>query len=91
MPFHSLGLAFCHMVHLCCGGNALPTTAWQAMVLVYPYIVHIIPRFAEEGYIATLSEHERPQTWFGPTQWCTRMRHVAGMSGWLNDMPRDQY
>ena len=57
LPFHSLVLAFCHIVHLCCGSNNLGAVTWQAMGMLYSYIVHIIPRFAEEGYTATLYMH----------------------------------
>ena len=49
LPFHSLVVAFCHMVHLCYGCNNLATVTWQAMGMLYTYIVHIIPEFAEEG------------------------------------------
>ena len=54
LPFHSLVLAFCHIVHLCYGFTTLATEAWQVMGLVYTYIVHILPEFAEEGCTATL-------------------------------------
>ena len=40
LPFQFLVLAFCQMVHLFYGYD-LPTSAWQAMGLVYAYIVHI--------------------------------------------------
>ena len=66
LPFHSLVLAFCHIVHLCYGCTTLATAAWQAMDLVYTYIVHIIPEFAEEGCTATLNVHGRSHTWFNP-------------------------
>ena len=46
LPFHSLVLAFCHIVHLCYGFTTLAIATWQAMGLVYTYIVHIIPEFA---------------------------------------------
>ena len=63
MPFHSLVLVFYHMVHLCCGCTALATAAWQAMGLVYMYVVHIIHEFAEEGCSATLYMHGWAHTW----------------------------
>ena len=66
LPFHSLSLAFCHIVHLCYGCTTLATAAWQAMGLVYTYIVHIIPEFAEEGCTATLYMHGWSHTWFNP-------------------------
>ena len=31
LPFHSVGLAFCHIVHLCYGCTTLVIVAWQAM------------------------------------------------------------
>ena len=64
LPFHSLVLAFCHLVHLCYGCTTLATATWQAMGLVYTYIVHIIPDFAEEGCTATLYMHGWFHTWF---------------------------
>ena len=64
--FHSLVVAFCHIVHLCYGCTTLATAAWQAMGLVYTYIVHIIPEFAEEGCTATLYMHGWSHTWFNP-------------------------
>ena len=54
LPFYSLVLAVCHIVHLCYGCTTLATSSWQAMGLVYTYIVHIIPEFAEEGCTATI-------------------------------------
>ena len=36
------------------------------MGLVYTYIVHIIPEFAEEGCTATLYMHGCSHTWFNP-------------------------
>ena len=66
LPFHSLVLAFCHIVHLCYRCTTLATAAWQAMGLVYTYIVHIIPEFAEEGCTATLYVHWWSHTWFDP-------------------------
>ena len=65
-PFHSLVVAFCHIVHLCYGCTTLATVAWQAMGLVYTYIVHIIPEFGEEGCIATLYMHGWSHSWFNP-------------------------
>ena len=66
LPFHSLVLAFCHIVHLCYGCTTLATAAWQAMGLVYTYIVHIIPEVVEEGCTATLYMHAWSHTWFNP-------------------------
>ena len=66
LPFHSLVVAFCHMVHLCYGCNNLATVTWQAMGMLYTYIVHIIPEFAEEGCTATLYMHGWSHTWFNP-------------------------
>ena len=66
LPFHSLVLAFCHMVHLCYGSNNLATVTWQAMGMLYTYVVHIIPEFAEEGCAATLYMHGWSHTWFNP-------------------------
>ena len=66
LPFHSLVMAFCHIVHLCYVGTALANAAWQAMRLVYTYIVHIIPEFAEEGCTATLYMHGWSHTSFNP-------------------------
>ena len=66
VPFHSLVLAFCHMVHLCYGSNKLATVTWQGMGMLYTYIVHIIPQFAEEGCTATLYMHGWSHTWFNP-------------------------
>ena len=66
LTFHSLVVAFCHMVHLCYGCNNLATVTWQAMGMLYTYIVHIIPEFAEEGCTATLYMHGRSHTWFNP-------------------------
>ena len=57
LPFHFLVLAFCHMVHLCYGSNNLATVTRQAMGMLYTYIAHIIPEFAEEGSTATLYMH----------------------------------
>ena len=66
LPFHCLVLVFCHIVHLCYGCTTLPIAAWQAMGLVYTYIVHIIPEFAGEGCTATLYLHGWSHTWFNP-------------------------
>ena len=66
LPFHSLVLAFCHIVPLCYGCTTLATPAWQAMGLVCTYIVHIIVEFAEEGCAATLYVHRWSHTWFNP-------------------------
>ena len=66
LPFHSLVGAFCHMVHLCYGSNNLATVTRQAMGMLYTYIVHIIPEFAEEGCTATLYMHGWSHTWFNP-------------------------
>ena len=57
LPLHSLVLAFSNIVHVCYGCNILATAPWQAMGLVYTYIVHIIPGVAEEGCNATLYRH----------------------------------
>ena len=57
LPFHSFVLVLCPMVHLCYGCNELPPAAWQAMGLVYTYVVRIIRKFAEEGCMATLYFH----------------------------------
>ena len=51
--FHSLVVAFCRMVHLCYDSNNLASVTWRAMGILYTYIVHIIPEFAEEGCTAT--------------------------------------
>ena len=64
LPFHSLVLAFCHMVHLCYGSNNLASFTWQGMGMLYTYIVNIIPECAEEGCTATLYMHGWSQTWF---------------------------
>ena len=66
LPFRSLVLAFCHIVHVCYGSTTLATATWQAMGLVYTYIVHIIPVFAEEGCTANLYMHGWSHTWFNP-------------------------
>ena len=66
LPFHSFAAAFCHMVHLSNGCTALATVAWQAIGLVYIYIVHIIAEFAEEGCTATLHMHGWSHTWLNP-------------------------
>ena len=66
LPFYSPVVAFCHIVHVCYGCPTLATATWQAMGLVYTYIVHIIPKFAEEGCTATLYMHARSHTWFHP-------------------------
>ena len=47
VPFHSLILAYCSMVHLCHGCTELTTCSWRAMGLVCTYILHIIREFAE--------------------------------------------
>ena len=88
LPFHSLVLALCHIVHLCYGCTTLATVAWQAMGLVYTYVVHIIPEFAEEGCSATLYMHGWSHTWFNPrTRCCILMRQGNRTSGWPKDMP----
>ena len=66
LPFHSVVLAFRHIVHLCYGCTTLATPTWQAMGLVYTYIVHIIPEFAEGGCNATLYMHWWSHTSFNP-------------------------
>ena len=66
LRFQSLVVAFCHIEHLCYGCTTLATAAWQAMGLVYTYIVHIIPEFAEEGCTATLCIHGWSYPWFNP-------------------------
>ena len=66
LPFHSLVVAFCHVVHLCYGSNNLATVTWQAMGMLYTHIVHIIPEFAQEGCTATLYMHWWSHTWFHP-------------------------
>ena len=66
LAFHSLVLAFCHIVHLCHCCTTLATAAWQAMGLVYIYTVRIIPEFAEEGCTTTLYMHGWSHTWFNP-------------------------
>ena len=35
LPFHSVVLAFCHIVHVCYGCTTLANVAWQATGLVY--------------------------------------------------------
>ena len=66
LPFHSLVPAFCHMVHLCYGSNHLATVTWQAMGMLYTYIVHIMDEFAAEGCTATLFMHGWSHKWFNP-------------------------
>ena len=66
LPFCCMVLTFYHIVHLCYGCTTLATAAWQAMGLVYTYIVHIIPEFAEEGCTATLDMHGWAHTRFTP-------------------------
>ena len=66
LPFHSLVLVYCRMVHLCYGCTEMSTLSWRAMGLVCTYIVHIIPEFAEEGCAATLYMHGWSHTWFNP-------------------------
>ena len=66
LTFHSMVLALCHIVHMCYGCTTLATAAWQAMGLMYAYIVHIIPEYAEEGCTATLYVHGWSHTWFNP-------------------------
>ena len=46
LPFRSLVLAYCRMVHLCYGCIEWTTCSWHAMGFVCTYIVHIIPEFA---------------------------------------------
>ena len=65
LPFHSLVLVYCRMVHLCFGCTET-TCSWRAMGLVCTYIVHIIPKFAEEGCTATLYMQGWSHTWFNP-------------------------
>ena len=67
LPFHSLLLGYCRMVHLCYGCTELSTCSWRAMGLVCTYMVHIIPEFAEEGCTATLYMHGWGHTWFNPS------------------------
>ena len=57
---------YCVGFHLCYGCTTLETAAWQAMGLVYTYVVHIIPKFVEEGCTATLYMHGWSHTWFNP-------------------------
>ena len=66
LPFHSLVFAYSRKVHLCYGCTELTTFSWHAMGLVCTYILHIIPKFAEEGGIATLYMHGWSHTWFNP-------------------------
>ena len=66
LPFRSLVLALHPIVDLCYGCATLAIAAWQAMALVYTYIVHIIPEFAQEGCTATLYMHGWSHTWFNP-------------------------
>ena len=66
LPFHSLVLAFWHIVHLCYGSTKFAAAAWQGMDLVYTYIVHIVPNFAVEGCTVTVYMHGWPHTWFNP-------------------------
>ena len=41
LPFYSLLVAFCHIVHLCYGCTTLATAAWQAMGFgVHVYWAH---------------------------------------------------
>ena len=88
LPFHSLVLAFCHIVHLCYGCTTLATAAWQAMGLVYTSIVHIIPELAEEGCTTTLYMHGWSHTWFNRGTRCyILMRQGNGISGWPKDTP----
>ena len=47
LPFPSLVLTFCHIVHLCYGCTTLTTASWQGMGLVYACDVHILPGNAE--------------------------------------------
>ena len=73
----------------CCGSNNLATATWQAMGMLYTYIVHIIPEFAEEGCTATLYMHMGRPT-HGLIQGhpcCIPMRLASGISGWPRDMP----
>ena len=57
LPFHSLDLLYCSMVHLCYGCTQLSTCSWRAMGLLCTYLVHIILEFTEEGCTATLYMH----------------------------------
>ena len=66
LPFHSLVLAFFHIVHLCYGCTTLATVARQAMGSMYMDIVHIISEYAEEGCIATLCMNGWSHNWFNP-------------------------
>ena len=88
LPFHSLVLAFCHMVHPCYGSNNLATDTWQGMGMLYTYIVHMIPQVAEEGCTSTLYLHGWSHTWFSPRiPMLYPMRTASGISGWPRDMP----
>ena len=88
LPFHSLILAFCHIIHLCYGCTTLVAVAWQAMGLVYTYIVYIIPEFAEEGCTATLYMHGWSHTWCNPRTPMLYFDEAGnGTSGWPKDMP----
>ena len=64
VPFHSLVVAYCPMVHLCYGCTDLTTCSWCAVGLVCAYIVHIIPQFFQEGCMETLYMHGGSHTWF---------------------------
>ena len=66
LPFHSLVLTLCHIVHLCYGVTTLATAAWQAMGLLCAYFVDIIPEFAAEGCTTTLYMHGWSHAWFNP-------------------------
>ena len=66
LPFHSLVLAYCCMVHLYHGCTEWTTCSWRAMGLVCTCIVLIIPKFAEEGCDATLYMHGWSHTCFNP-------------------------
>ena len=64
LPFPSLYITLCHIVHLCYGCTTLATASWQGMGLVYTYVVHIVWGSAEKGCIATLQMHGWSHTWF---------------------------
>ena len=66
LPFHTLVLAYCRMVHLYYGCTELSTCSSRAMGLLCTYHVHIVPEFTEEGCTATLYMQGWSQTWFNP-------------------------
>ena len=66
LPFLSLVLGYCRMLHLCYGGAQLSPCSWRPIGLVCTYSVHIIPEFTEEACTATLYIHWWSHTWFNP-------------------------